>query len=219
MQETAVVNIYRDAYDAYIGREGKGQDGTFGNPFHGPDRARNIADYKAYFYERLRKDHEFFVKVRQLRGKRLGCFCAPKRCHGDIIAEYLNAIAPLAYGIIGSRSFEDYQFFKDTLYWFEFKAIISGGASGADSLAERYAIEHDIPFKKFVPNWRPGGVYDRSAGFKRNKLIIDASDEIIAFWDGISKGTKHSIDLAAEVGKPCYIINVNNFADELVGLG
>jgi hypothetical protein len=28
--------------------------------------------------------------VRELRGKVLGCYCKPKRCHGDIIAEYVN---------------------------------------------------------------------------------------------------------------------------------
>lgn len=29
-------------------------------------------------------------KVYELAGKRLGCFCKPQACHGDILADYLN---------------------------------------------------------------------------------------------------------------------------------
>ena len=49
-------------------------------------------------------------------------------------------------------------------------------------------------------------MYGRSAGFKRNALIVAESDEVVAFWDMKSKGTKSTIDLATKAGKPVRII-------------
>lgn len=54
-------------------------------------REKAIALYREYFLKRLRVDPEFAVRVEELRGKRLGCFCKPKACHGDIIVEYLES--------------------------------------------------------------------------------------------------------------------------------
>lgn len=91
--KTTVVNLYREPYDVYIGRPGKGQDGYFGNPFPpGKDMARedSIDTFRAYFLERLKSDAEFSAQVETLRGKRLGCFCKPKACHGDVIVAYLE---------------------------------------------------------------------------------------------------------------------------------
>ena len=90
--ETTVVNIRKEPYDVYIGRAGKGQDGYFGNPFTGHDRIRVIKEYETYFYNRIKNDEEFKQRILELKGKRLGCFCKPLPCHGDIIAEYLNCL-------------------------------------------------------------------------------------------------------------------------------
>lgn len=93
MPKTTVVNLTRDNYDVYIGRAGHGQDGYFGNPFRlsGEDeRGATISKYKAYFNNRLNTDPEFKERVHALKGKRLGCFCKPEACHGDVIAEYVN---------------------------------------------------------------------------------------------------------------------------------
>jgi hypothetical protein len=30
-------------------------------------------------------------RVHELAGKRLGCFCKPALCHGDVLADYLNS--------------------------------------------------------------------------------------------------------------------------------
>lgn len=91
---TRVVNLRREPYDVYIGRAGRGEDGYFGNPFplrSEADRPAVIEKYRRYFYDRIAKDPEFRRRVEALRGKRLGCFCAPEPCHGDVIADYLNA--------------------------------------------------------------------------------------------------------------------------------
>lgn len=90
---TTVVNLYKEDYDQYIGRPGKGKDGYFGNPHilkPNEPRGLTVNRFTIYFYERLQHDPEFKERVHSLKGLRLGCFCKPNPCHGDVIAEYLN---------------------------------------------------------------------------------------------------------------------------------
>ena len=89
---TKVVHIYQEPYDIYIGRAGWGESGYFGNPFKlgNAIRGSTIEKYKTYFYNRLENDPEFKKRILALKNKTLGCFCKPKACHGDVIAEYLN---------------------------------------------------------------------------------------------------------------------------------
>lgn len=69
--------------------------------------------------------------------------------------------------------------------------IVSGGAKGIDTDAKNYALENNIPIKEFLPDYNR---YGRSAPLKRNLEIIEYADIVIAFWDGISKGTEFVID-------------------------
>jgi hypothetical protein len=91
---TKVVNIKHSRYDIYCGRAGKGQDGYFGNPFRvGIDGTRDecIIKYRNYFGRRMLMDNQFAKRIHELKDKTLGCFCKPKPCHVDVIAEYLDA--------------------------------------------------------------------------------------------------------------------------------
>lgn len=92
MAETTVVNLRRSKFDTYIGRAGRGYDGYFGNPYtvreHGADA---IALFRDYFENRVATDDEFCRRVYALHGKRLGCFCKPGPCHGDVIAEWVDS--------------------------------------------------------------------------------------------------------------------------------
>ena len=54
------------------------------------DREKVVRRYEVYFLERIEKDEAFREAVLELRGKSLGCFCKPKLCHGDVIANWLN---------------------------------------------------------------------------------------------------------------------------------
>jgi hypothetical protein len=103
--------------------------------------------------------------------------------------------------VVGSRTFNDYALLKqwlDKLHAIEpINLIISGGARGADSLSEQWALEI------FKPDWNKFG---KRAGFLRNVDIVTAAEGVIAFWDGTSRGTQHSINLAKEQGKPIKII-------------
>ena len=112
----------------------------------------------------------------------------------------------MTIAVIGSRGFNDYDKLKSSLEEYKDKAtnFVSGGAKGADSLGERWARENNIPVKVFLPDWDKHG---KSAGYKRNIDIVDNADIVIAFWDGVSKGTKHSIDLARTKSKELVIIS------------
>lgn len=111
----------------------------------------------------------------------------------------------MKYAIIGSRNFCDYELMEKTLKEYDISEIISGGAKGADSLAARYADQNDISLVVFKADWKR---YGRAAGVIRNTDIIDSSDVVIAFWDGVSRGTKNSIDKAIKAGKSVNIIDV-----------
>jgi hypothetical protein len=85
--KTKVVRCGKEKYDVYIGRPS-----IFGNPFEiGKDGNREdvIKKYREYFYERIEKDINFRAKIRNLKGKILGCWCKPEDCHGDIIVDFL----------------------------------------------------------------------------------------------------------------------------------
>jgi len=109
--------------------------------------------------------------------------------------------------IVGSRNFSDYELFKksisDNYDINDIDCIISGGATGADSLGKRFATENNISLIEYLPEWDK---YGKSAGFKRNELIWTQADEGIAFWDGVSKGTQHSFKLAEKLNKKIIII-------------
>ena len=107
--------------------------------------------------------------------------------------------------IIGSRTFNDYAFMCKKLQDFNITEVISGGAKGADTLAEAYAIQFEIPLTVFLPNWNKHG---KSAGFVRNKEIVEHAEVVVAFWDGYSKGTEHSINIARAMKKVVHIILV-----------
>lgn len=106
--------------------------------------------------------------------------------------------------VVGSRKFSDYELLKKELEKEEdVEEIVSGGAKGADTLSEWYAAEKDLPMKIFRPDWDQ---YGKRAGFVRNKEIVENCDKLIAFWDGESRGTSHSIYMARNLGKEVRIV-------------
>lgn len=107
--------------------------------------------------------------------------------------------------IIGSRGFNDYAWLKRVLT-FRFpvpELVVSGGAGGADSLAERWSEERGIKTLVLKPDWE---LHGKKAGFLRNLEIITACDEVLAFWDGESKGTANSLGHAKKQKKPTTVI-------------
>ncbi len=108
--------------------------------------------------------------------------------------------------VVGTRTFHDYALLSTSLSTLfpKIDLIVSGGAQGADALAERYAREHGIVVRIFKPDWQR---YGKRAGPIRNALIVDHADYVVAFWDGQSRGTLSSVQLARRQGKPLQIIH------------
>lgn len=69
--------------------------------------------------------------------------------------------------------------------------IVSGGAKGVDTCARNYALNHNLKFTEFLPEYSK---YGRGAPLRRNITIIEHADMVLAFWDGKSRGTKFVID-------------------------
>lgn len=114
--------------------------------------------------------------------------------------------------IVGSRSFTDYALLKETIdrlypLSVDIVQIVSGGAKGADTLAERYARENHIKMIRLAPKWRNAqGKYNPRAGLDRNKDIVSKASHVIAFWNNSSTGTLDSINYAKKLGKRLDVI-------------
>lgn len=75
-------------YDVYIGRPSK-----WGNPFMlGNDGNRD--EVIAKFREWIQRQPHLLADLHELRGKVLGCYCAPLACHGHVLAELADALVP-----------------------------------------------------------------------------------------------------------------------------
>lgn len=125
---------------------------------------------------------------------------------------------PVRIVFTGTRGFEDYalfskvttQYIKDKKLDLEHVLFISGNAkSGADAFAIRYAIENNIDYILFNAQWDELG---KSAGYIRNVEMSKFATACLAFWDQISKGTKHMIDICSKINLPTrmFIIKVDD---------
>ena len=103
--------------------------------------------------------------------------------------------------IIGSRSLEDFNLSEYVPT--ETELIISGGAGGVDTSAEKYADENRISKLILRPDYKR---YGRCAPIKRNEQMVELADRIIAVWDGRSKGTEHTIKYAQKRNKDITVI-------------
>jgi len=84
--------------------------------------------------------------------------------------------------------------------------IVSGGARGVDTYAAERAEERGIRTVVIRANWKK---YGRGAGFLRNKEIVKAADDVVAFWNGQSRGTEHTIEQAVKMGRSVAIFGVD----------
>jgi hypothetical protein len=94
--QTSVVHNLREDFDVYIGREvpeHRVPASKWGNPFVMEDesdaaRERAIAAYRGWVVQQP----DLMGSLEELRGRRLGCWCAPKRCHGDVLVELIESL-------------------------------------------------------------------------------------------------------------------------------
>lgn len=83
--------------------------------------------------------------------------------------------------------------------------IVSGGARGIDSCAEYFARTHGLPLTVFYPDYDR---YGKGAPLRRNNLIVQYADMVLAFWDGVSRGTAYTLRVCQNAGKPYKIFLV-----------
>lgn len=109
--------------------------------------------------------------------------------------------------IIGSRTAgaEHYNELVETAGRLGVTTIISGGAAGADTLARQLASETGRNLVEYLPDWKAHG---RAAGPLRNARIIADAEQVIAIWDGKSKGTADSLKRARAAGLRVVVICV-----------
>lgn len=130
--------------------------------------------------------------------------------------------------IAGSRKFMDYDFLKETLnkYITEPVIVVSGCATGTDTLGERWASENGYLVEKHPADWRnldvpickvrynKYGPYNAMAGHNRNQEMLQSIQEnsdggfVVAFWDGQSKGTENMIKISQYAGIVVHIIKI-----------
>jgi hypothetical protein len=109
--------------------------------------------------------------------------------------------------IAGSRGFVDARLMTEKLdKYFCFNKpslIVTGGAMGADQLGENYAKRMNIPFQRYLPQWK---IFGKSAGMKRNIIMAENADALVAFWDGASRGTAQMIEYANMKGLKVRVV-------------
>lgn len=138
---------------------------------------------------------------------------------GIILMDVREWFNPFYCLVVGSRNFNDYQtmchILDNMLQNKKYVVIVSGGAKGADSLAEQYAKDRGYRLKVMPANWDK---YGKSAGYRRNEdmhLYISARHNrgIVGFWDEQSKGTAHNFELSKKYNNPmrCYNYIANQY--------
>lgn len=99
--QTAVCHVKHDFFDVYIGRKADTYPASmWGNPFVVDEqysREEAIACYTDYLFSQAR----LLCALPTLRGLRLGCWCHPQACHGDVLAELVNS--PNMWQVIANR--------------------------------------------------------------------------------------------------------------------
>lgn len=120
--------------------------------------------------------------------------------------------------IAGCRDFFNYDLLNiKCKYFLQYKIkthnviIVSGHATGTDSLGERFAKENNLKCERHPADWKKHG---RAAGPIRNAEMAKKSNALIAFWDGRSPGTRSMIELAEKKGIKVAIVLFNKTPPE-----
>lgn len=105
--------------------------------------------------------------------------------------------------IVGSRDYKDLEAVRQYVRSLpDDTVVISGGARGVDRVAAAAARLRGLAVIEFLADWNGVG---RGAGMVRNRDIVAAADKVVVFWDGVSRGTKHTVGLAQRAGKAVEI--------------
>jgi len=103
--------------------------------------------------------------------------------------------------VVGSRSITDFDL--SPYISAEVDTIISGGAGGVDTLAEKYADLHRLSKYIMRPRY---DLYGRGAPLRRNEQMVDLADAVLIIWDGTSKGTNYTLKYSQKKNKKVLLV-------------
>lgn len=109
--------------------------------------------------------------------------------------------------IVGSRCIKEYNPGKHVPAGTTM--IITGGADGIDTLAEKYADEKRLSKLILRPQYDR---YGRAAPLKRNEKMVELCDMALIVGDGYSRGTRYTIDYANRIGKKVILMMESIFS-------
>jgi hypothetical protein len=110
--------------------------------------------------------------------------------------------------VCGDRNWSNWELLYEVLEWFPITFLVTGGAKGADTIAEAYAFGRGFSYRVHHADWN---AYGRAAGPIRNtRMLEEDPDLVIAFHDDLSKskGTKNMVKQAQKAG--VVVITVND---------
>lgn len=111
--------------------------------------------------------------------------------------------------IVGARrpkiSYQDFKIKLKQATFGKIDIVVSGGAVGIDSYAKQYAVENNLQFLEYLPDYSR---YGRKAPIVRNMNIVKEADIMIAFPSKDSKGTHDAIRKMQKAGKKVVIIQI-----------
>jgi len=95
-EEPKVVHCKKEPFDVYVGR-----GSVWGNPYSHKggtlaeevvgSRSEAVKKYEKY----LLSNEELMSRLPELKGKTLGCWCSPLRCHAEVLLKYANGPSKL----------------------------------------------------------------------------------------------------------------------------
>ena len=114
--------------------------------------------------------------------------------------------------IAGSRTITDMAILVQAISdsGFAITEVVSGGASGVDTLGEQWADENGVGVRLFRADWDRHG---KAAGPIRNCQMAGYADALITLWDGKSRGTQDMIYQARLKGLKVFGVVVRGGGD------
>lgn len=112
---------------------------------------------------------------------------------------------PERVAIVGSRSYRRADLVEAAVAALPPDAVvISGGAPGVDTIAERAARVRGLEVTILAANWK---LHGRKAGPLRNADIVTRANRVVAFWNGKSRGTLNTVVQAVRAGLPTEVVD------------
>jgi len=107
--------------------------------------------------------------------------------------------------VCGSRSWHEKDIIRERLAILPAgSVIVHGGANGADKMAGQAARDLGLKQEVYLPDWNRHG---KSAGFVRNMTMLRTKPNLVlAFWDGHSRGTNHTVEHARQMDIPVEVL-------------